>query len=68
MIRKIFKITDMHCTSCALLIEADLEDIGVKAKASYAKGEVEVEFDEKEISDQKIIEVIKKSGYNAVTS
>jgi Cu+-exporting ATPase len=68
MMKKTLKITDMHCTSCALLIEADLEDIGVKAKASYAKGEVEVEFDEGKMDVTKIINAIKKSGYKAVAA
>lgn len=65
MIRKKFKITDMHCTSCALLIEADLSDAGVNAKASYTKGEVEVEFDDEKIKEERIIEIIRKSGYKA---
>ena len=68
MNRKKFKITDMHCTSCALLIEADLSDAGVKARANYAKGEVDVEFNNNKISEQKIIGIIKKSGYTAVSS
>lgn len=58
----------MHCTSCAILIDGDLEDLdGVKSsKTNYAKGETEVEFDLEEISEDKILEVIKKSGYTAL--
>ena len=63
MIKKLFKINNMHCTSCALAIEFALEDIGVKAWGNYAKGEVEVEFDEKKVSEEQIIQVINKSGY-----
>ncbi len=57
----------MHCTSCAVTIDMDLEDLdGVKsAKTSYAKMETEVEFDPEKIKDNLIIETIKKSGYTA---
>ncbi len=60
------KIEGMHCTSCAMNIDFDLEDLGVKsAKTSYAKQETEVEFDEEKLEPQKIIEQIKKAGYKA---
>lgn len=60
------KISGMHCTSCAMNIDFDLEDMGVKsAKTSYAKQETEVEFDEEKIKPQKIIDQIKKTGYKA---
>lgn len=67
MMTKKFKITDMHCSSCALTIDMDLEDTeGVKkSQTSYAKGETEVEFDPEKVSDELILETIKKSGYNA---
>lgn len=68
MIKKKFKITGMHCTSCAITIDMDLEDLdGVKrAQTSYAKAETEVEFDSNKISDNLILETIKKSGYTAI--
>lgn len=64
MIKK-FKITGMHCTSCAMTIDMDLEDLdGIKsAKTSYAKQETEVEFDADKVSDDLILQSIKKSGY-----
>lgn len=48
-------------------IDGDLEDTdGIKsANTSYAKSETEVEFDENKITDEKIIGVIKKTGYKA---
>lgn len=66
--KKKFKITDMHCSSCALTIDMDLEDLEgvVKSQTSYAKGETEIEFDPVKVSDQIISETIKKSGYSAV--
>lgn len=70
MTKKKFKICDMHCTSCAMAIDFDLEDVpGIKSsRTSYAKSECEVEFEEEKVNDQKIIELIKKSGYSASLS
>jgi len=67
MTKKKFKICDMHCTSCAMSIDFDLEDLeGVqKASTSYARQELEIEFEESKLDDKKIIEVIKKVGYTA---
>jgi len=67
MIKKTFKIQGMHCTSCALNIDFDLEDLeGVKSsKTNYAKEQTEVEFDEEKVDSQQILGQIKKSGYTA---
>lgn len=66
-IKKKFKIVDMHCSSCALTIDMDLEDLdGVtRVQTSYAKSECEVEFDTEKLEEKKILETIKKSGYTA---
>lgn len=56
----------MDCTSCAMLIESDLEDAGVKAHCSYAKQILDVEFDEQMIQDSKIKEVVKSAGYDII--
>jgi copper chaperone CopZ len=60
-------IKGMHCSSCAMNIDFDLEDIdGVKsAKTSYAKQVTEVEFDEDKIKEKDIKDQIKKTGYEA---
>jgi copper chaperone CopZ len=65
-----FNIEGMHCTSCAMNIDFDLEDLdGVKAsKTSYAKQETEVEFDEGKLDEKVIVETIKKTGYQAKTA
>lgn len=67
MIKKKFKIKGMHCSSCAMSIDMDLEDLeGVKsAKTYYAKEVTEVEFEEDKIDDNKIIETINQTGYKA---
>ena len=58
MTKKKFKINGMHCSSCAMNIDFDLEDVdGIKSvKTNYARQECEVEFDEKKINDQRIIQ------------
>ena len=68
MVKKKFKITGMHCSSCAMTIDMDLEELpGVKkAQTSYAKQETEVEFDSDKVTDDLILESIKKSGYSAI--
>ena len=70
MTKRKFKIIGMHCTSCAINIDGDLEDTdGIKmAKTNYAKALTEVEFDENKVNDQKIVEIIKKSGYTATST
>lgn len=61
-----FQIEGMHCSSCAMNIDFDLEDLGVKsAKTNYARQETEVEFDEEKVDLEKILETIKKTGYQA---
>ncbi|MBI2443023.1 MAG: cation transporter [Candidatus Levybacteria bacterium] len=63
----VLKITGMHCTSCAMNIDGDLEDYinGVKsAKTNYAKQECEVELEE-EVMIEQIITQIKETGYQA---
>lgn len=68
MVKKKFKIIDMHCTSCAINIDFDLEDAaGIKqSKTSYAAAVCEVEFDEEKLSVQQIVKVIQKAGYSAI--
>lgn len=56
-------ITGMHCTSCAINIDGELEDTeGVKeAKTSYAKQQIEVTFDPQSVSVDRLIAVIRKT-------
>jgi P-type Cu+ transporter len=68
MKKKIYKVDGMHCTSCALMIESDLEDAGVKAQCNYAKETLTVEYDEKTISEKDIENSVKNSGYRILPS
>jgi copper chaperone CopZ len=68
MIKKIFKVSDMTCTNCAMKLES-LEDAleGVKEiNASYHRLEMVIEYDEAKLTDDQIIAAVKKKGYHAV--
>jgi copper chaperone CopZ len=67
MMTKQFKISGMHCTSCAFNIDGELEDTdGIKeARTSYAKAILDVKFDQDKINEDQIIKIIKKVGYEA---
>lgn len=61
-----FNIFGMHCTSCAMNIDGELEDTeGVKeAKTNYAKQQTQVTFDPKKIDPDKIISIIRRVDNN----
>lgn len=63
MVNKKYKVVGMHCSSCAMMIEGELEDIGVSAKCSFAAQTVEVKFDNKKVTESEIKKAIKKAGY-----
>lgn len=63
MAKKIYKVNGMDCTSCAMLIESDLEDAGVKAKCSYAKQVLEIE-DTGGKKEEEIKKIVSDSGYS----
>ncbi len=67
MIKNKFKISGMHCTSCAFNIDGELEDTdGIdEANTNYAKAQTEVKFDPEKVSVDKIIKLIKSVGYTA---
>lgn len=68
MIKKIFKVSDMTCSNCAMKLES-LEDIldGVKEiNASYHKLEMTVEYEESKLTEEQIITAVKKKGYTAI--
>lgn len=63
----VLKITGMHCTSCAMNIDGELEDTeGIKvSNTNYAKQETEVEYDEEKVKLDDIVRIIEKTGYTA---
>ncbi len=64
---KIFKVSDMTCTNCAMKLESP-EDIldGVKEiNASYHQLEMVIEYNEAKLTEEQIIDAVKKKGYQA---
>ncbi len=63
----VFRISGMHCTSCAMNIDGELEDTeGIKeSETNYAKAQTKVTFDTTKISDKEIISIIKTLEYQA---
>jgi copper chaperone CopZ len=62
-----FKINGMHCASCAMSIDMDLEDLpGVeRAQTSFARAMTEVMFDPAQVSPETIVATIRQAGYEA---
>ncbi len=60
-------IEGMHCTSCAMSIDEELEEVhGVKrAKTSYAKQAAEVEYDPALASIDALVQAVSAAGYHA---
>lgn len=60
------KISGMHCTSCAMSIDFELEDIaGVKkTTTSYAKQTVQITYDPTLVSLDRIQSAIASLGYS----
>ncbi len=61
----LLSIKGMHCTSCAMNIDGALEDTkGVySSETSYAKAQVKVNFDPKQLSVDQLRNVISEQGY-----
>lgn len=63
----VLKINGMHCTSCAIDIDGELEDTEgvVCSNTSYAKQKTEVEFEEDKVNLKNLEDKIKNLGYEA---
>lgn len=59
------KIDGMHCTSCSMNIDGELEDLDgvLSAKTSYPKQTSTIEFDPKKVSQIDFETVITGLGY-----
>jgi copper chaperone CopZ len=67
MIKKVFRLEGMHCSNCAMNIEAIEDNLpGIKqVSASYQKAQMTVEFEEKLVSEAQILSELEKRGYRA---
>jgi Cu+-exporting ATPase len=63
------KIKGMHCVSCAMNIDDELEDLPgvIESNTSYGKSETKVTYDEKLINLAKIKDTIHQAGYQFET-
>ena len=68
MVKKVFRIPDMHCASCSMRLEGLEDEIpGVKQiRASYHRQEMIVEYDESRVTPEQVIEAARRLGYQAV--
>lgn len=64
------QLSGLHCTSCSLNIDGELEDVkGVlKAKTSYAKQQSVVEYDPRLVKSSTFTKVIENLGYKVISS
>jgi len=62
-----FKIEGMHCTSCAMNIDGELEDTEgvIDVSTSYAKSVTKVLYDPKKVKKNTLVKAIKSAGYTA---
>jgi len=61
----VFKIDGMHCTSCSMNIDGELEDTKgvISATTSYAKATCKIQFDPAKVTRAKLQKVIEELGY-----
>lgn len=67
MIKKTFRLADMHCPNCVMRVESIEDDLpGIRqVSASYRKGEMVVEFDEALVNEAQIVAAVQARGYRA---
>lgn len=61
--KKIYQIDGMHCASCAMLIEGELEDRGIVGRCSFAKQTLEVDTEDGQAPDKAVKEAVEAAGY-----
>ncbi|MBI2136758.1 copper-translocating P-type ATPase [Candidatus Woesearchaeota archaeon] len=67
--RSTLKISGMHCASCAVNIEKNLNKTAgvVKANVNFANEKAYVEYDNSKAKEDDFVKLIKKLGYKAAT-
>ncbi len=60
------KIGGMHCTSCAINIDGELEELDgvISANTTYASAVTKVKYDPEKVDKKSFQEVIEKLGYS----
>jgi sulfite exporter TauE/SafE/copper chaperone CopZ len=62
--KKVFEVDGMTCNSCANLIESKLRGKVKSVRASFADGEVKVDFDEDKISEEEVVGLIESDEFS----
>ena len=62
-----YAVSGMHCGSCAMSIDWELEDLDgvVEARTSYASGVTTVTLDPERTTDDVVLAAIAKAGFVA---
>jgi len=65
VITQVFKVKNMHCTGCALVLESIEDELkGIQSiSASYRKQQLEVQYDENLLQTEDILNAIRQKGY-----
>jgi copper chaperone CopZ len=66
--KSIFHVTNMHCNNCSMVLESLEDELPgiVRISASYHKQQLEVEYDERLLSEDEIIQAGKQKGYDLI--
>jgi len=61
------KIEGMHCSSCAMNIDVEIEETEgvISSDTSYKNSKTTVKFDPKKIDKKKLIEIVERLDYQA---
>lgn len=61
------QIIGMHCTSCAINIDFELEDVEgvIESQTDYVKQKTVVTYEPDAVTSDQMIDVIHKLGYEA---
>ncbi len=65
----VLKIDGMHCTSCSMSIDGELEEVDgvIESNTSYAKSKTKVTYNPKLVDLEKIKQVIESLEYKIVS-
>jgi copper chaperone CopZ len=65
MIKKTFRVSDMHCPNCAMTLEGLEDELpGIRQiSASYQKMQMTVEYDETKVSVAQILAAVQSKGF-----
>jgi copper chaperone CopZ len=69
MIKQTFSV-EMHCTACVMRLEGLEDDLpGVKRiRASYQKQQLDVDYDETQVTEAQIKAAASKMGYSLLAT